>query len=96
MHDVSGVRDLPVLGLGPVTEPIVVTERITLETTSAEDQDEFISSVEASQSLLHPWIDAADTPARFAEMLSRAEGAEFHAFVVRERAGGRLASQREF
>lgn len=70
---------------------IVEDDRIRLTTLSAEDQDEFLSAVAASRELHHPWIDAADTPERFAELLARAEQPEFHPFLVRAVDDGRLA-----
>ena len=69
----------------------MITDRVHLVPASASDRDEFLAAVTASRDLLHPWIDAADTEARFAELLSRAEQPEFHPFVIRRRDDGRLA-----
>ena len=52
-----------------VAEAVVITDRVHLVPASASDRDEFLAAVSASRDLLRPWIDAADTEARFAELL---------------------------
>ena len=74
-----------------MAEAVVITDRVHLVPTSASDRDEFLAAVIESRDLLHPWIDAADTEARFAELLARAEQPEFHPFVIRRGDDGRLA-----
>lgn len=68
-----------------------VGERIRLDRLVAADEAEFLAAVAASRQMHHPWIHAADTPARFGALLERARTPEFHPFLVRERAGGTLA-----
>ena len=72
-------------------DALVTTDRILLLSLTAEDQAEFLASVAASRELHHPWIDAADTPARFAQLLERAAQPEFEPFVVRGREDGVLS-----
>lgn len=56
-----------------------------------EDRDDFVAAVRASRALHHPWIDLADTPARFASMLTRFQADDHRAYLVRHRSCGELA-----
>ncbi len=55
------------------------------------DGDAFIAAVRASRGLHHPWIDLADSPARFASMLTRFQADDQRAFLIRHRMCGELA-----
>src|SRR5687768_15834863 len=71
--------------------PVVTTDRIALVPLEADDREELLAAVAASRDLHHPWIDAADTPRRFADVIARSHRDEFHPFVVRARDSGALA-----
>jgi [ribosomal protein S5]-alanine N-acetyltransferase len=57
---------------------------------SPQDGEAFVTAVRASRDHHHPWIDLADTPTRFASMLTRFEAVDHHAYLVRHRACGEL------
>lgn len=67
---------------------ITTGERIVLTELGPEDEAELLAAVHASRALHHPWIDAPDSPERFAAQLERARLPEHHSFVLRERDGG--------
>jgi ribosomal-protein-alanine N-acetyltransferase len=69
----------------------MTTSRSALVPATPGDEAEFVAAVTASQGLLRPWIDAADTPERYAAMLARRDTSEFHPFLVRARDSGVLA-----
>jgi ribosomal-protein-alanine N-acetyltransferase len=54
------------------------------------DAGEFIAAVQASKSLLLPWVDPADTAERFAAYLKRAAREDHACYLVRHRACGGL------
>lgn len=64
--------------------------RILLEAVTADDEADVLAAVAASRELHHPWVDAPDTPERFATMVERAQQAEHHSFLVREGETGAL------
>lgn len=63
---------------------------VVLSSPSPSDAGEFIDAVKSSQSLHHPWLDAPDSPARFAAYLVRAGSADQASFLLRHRSCGRL------
>ena len=65
-------------------------ERVTVDALGPEDEDAFLAAVAASRDLHRPWVDPAGTPERFRALMERARGAEFHPFVIRDRADGAL------
>jgi [ribosomal protein S5]-alanine N-acetyltransferase len=70
---------------------VAIEGRIVLEVVGPEDETEVLAAVNASRALHHPWIDAPDTPERFAVMLERTLQPEHHSFLVREVDTGTLA-----
>lgn len=64
--------------------------RVALTGPTRADADEFISAVRASQSILLPWVDPADTADRFAAYLRRAASHDHACFLVRHQSCGRL------
>ena len=44
---------------------------VAIAAPSPDDRDEFIAAVWASKQVLLPWVDAADSPERFAAYLDR-------------------------
>jgi ribosomal-protein-alanine N-acetyltransferase len=67
------------------------TERTLLVAAGPGDEEDFVAAALASREHLHPWIDAPDSPARYAEILVRAQQPEFHPLLVRAREGHGLA-----
>jgi len=63
---------------------------VVLSTPTAADADEFIAAARASRSRLEPWVDPADTAARFAAYLDRAARDDFACFLVRHSECGAL------
>jgi ribosomal-protein-alanine N-acetyltransferase len=57
--------------------------QVTAAPLVAADEEEFIASVRASRELHRPWIDLADTPARFASVMERLSRDDQEAYVVR-------------
>jgi ribosomal-protein-alanine N-acetyltransferase len=64
--------------------------RIVVEALDLADEAELLAAVAVSRELHHPWIDAPDTPERFAAMVERAQHPEHHSFLVREVETGTL------
>jgi ribosomal-protein-alanine N-acetyltransferase len=56
----------------------------------SSDAGEFVAAVQASRSLHQPWLDAPDTPARFAAYLDRAARDDQAAYLIRHRHCGSL------
>lgn len=69
----------------PVTEG-----EIRLDPLTPADEEPFVAAVRASRALHHPWIDLADTPARFASTLARFRAEDQRAFLARHRSCGGL------
>jgi ribosomal-protein-alanine N-acetyltransferase len=63
---------------------------IVLSSPSPSDAGEFIDAVKSSRSLHHPWLDAADSPARFAGYLERAASDDQASFLLRHRSCRKL------
>jgi ribosomal-protein-alanine N-acetyltransferase len=63
---------------------------VAIAAPSPDDRDEFIAAVWASKQVLLPWVDAADSPERFAAYLDRSAREDFACFLVRHRACGAL------
>ena len=63
---------------------------VALSVPSPSDAEEFIEAVLASHSLHHPWLDAPDSPARFALYLERARSQDQLSFLLRHRSCGKL------
>lgn len=63
---------------------------IRVDPLDASDEAAFIAAVRASRDFHHPWIDLADTPARFAAMLSRFQPDDHQAYLVRHLSCGAL------
>jgi ribosomal-protein-alanine N-acetyltransferase len=63
---------------------------VTLSPPSPADAREFIEAVVASQALHHPWLDAPDSPARFALYLERVRSADHVSFLLRHPSCGQL------
>jgi len=63
---------------------------VVLSTPAAADAEEFIAAAQASRSHLEPWVDPADTAARFAAYLDRAGREDFACFLVRHSECGAL------
>jgi [ribosomal protein S5]-alanine N-acetyltransferase len=74
-----------------VSEIVAATDRILLTAAGEDDEAEFLAAVATSGELHHPWVDVADTPARYRSTLDRARGPEFRPFLIRDRDDGRLA-----
>jgi ribosomal-protein-alanine N-acetyltransferase len=64
--------------------------RVLLTRPSRADQHDYLDAVAASRTLLHPWIDAPDTPERFGALLERGRNEDFFPFLVRARDDRRL------
>jgi [ribosomal protein S5]-alanine N-acetyltransferase len=87
---------LPTLGqaagrISEVDRVIRERERTLLVAAGPDDEDDYLAAAIASRDHLRPWIDAPDTPARYAEVLARAEQPEYHPLLVRVREGYGLA-----
>lgn len=54
------------------------------------DAEEFIAATQVSRSLHQPWLDAPDTPVRFAAYLDRAAGDDQAAYLLRHHLCGAL------
>jgi [ribosomal protein S5]-alanine N-acetyltransferase len=67
-----------------------VSHDVTLSTPTRADADEFIAAVRVSKPLLLPWVDAADSPGRFAGYLGRAAREDHACYLVRHRDCGAL------
>jgi len=63
---------------------------VTIAAPSPDDCEEFIAAARASKQVLLPWVDAADSPARFAAYLERSGREDCACFLVRHRACGAL------
>lgn len=63
---------------------------IRVDALVPQDEHAFITAVRASRALHDPWIDLADTPARFASMLARFRPDDHEAYLVRHLSCGRL------
>jgi [ribosomal protein S5]-alanine N-acetyltransferase len=71
----------------------IMTERqaeVFIHPPSPADADEFISAAQASKPGMLPWVDPADTPARFHAYLNRSAREDFACFLVRHGACGAL------
>jgi [ribosomal protein S5]-alanine N-acetyltransferase len=66
-----------------VTAPLEVGIRTTLHRLSVDDCDEVVVAVLSSRALHADWIDPPDTADRFDAQLRRAEGPEYHPFLIR-------------
>jgi RimJ/RimL family protein N-acetyltransferase/uncharacterized glyoxalase superfamily protein PhnB len=73
-----------------VTDIAATGSHVLLTHPQPADQSEYLDAVEESRALLHPWIDAPDTPERFVALLERAQHPDFVAFLVRARDDRRL------
>jgi ribosomal-protein-alanine N-acetyltransferase len=60
---------------------------VTVAPLVAADEEEFIAAVRASKAMHHPWIDLADTPARFASVMERLSHDDQEAYLVRHDCG---------
>lgn len=77
----------------PETRPIPLPpteDEVRVDLLASHDEDEFVAAVRASRALHRPWIDLADTPARFASMLARFRSDDHHAFLARHSTCGAL------
>jgi [ribosomal protein S5]-alanine N-acetyltransferase len=63
---------------------------VALSAPSPSDAEEFIDAVVASHSLHHPWLDAPDSPARFAAYLERVKSEDQVSLLLRHRSCGQL------
>ena len=63
---------------------------VLLSAPSAVDADEFVAAVLASRDLHGPWIDLADTPARYHRYCERVGEPDHAAFLVRHGSCGGL------
>jgi ribosomal-protein-alanine N-acetyltransferase len=63
---------------------------VVLSAPAPSDAGEFIDAVKSSHSLHHPWLDAPDSPPRFAAYLERARGADQVSFLLRHPSCGKL------
>ena len=63
---------------------------VVLTAPSPADTREFVEAVSTSRALHHPWLDAPDSPARFAAYLDRAGADEQASFLVRHPPCGQL------
>jgi [ribosomal protein S5]-alanine N-acetyltransferase len=71
-------------------QPLVDEAEIRVDPLAASDEATFIAAVRASRDFHHPWIDLADTPARFASMLLRFQPDDHQAYLVRHLSCGAL------
>lgn len=71
-------------------QPPVDEAEIRVDPLAASDEAAFIAAVLASRDFHHPWIDLADTPARFASMLLRFQPDDHQAYLVRHLSCGAL------
>jgi [ribosomal protein S5]-alanine N-acetyltransferase len=63
---------------------------VVLSRPSPQDAHDFITAALASKSVMLPWVDAADTPARYSAYLDRAAREDSECFLVRHRDCGGL------
>jgi [ribosomal protein S5]-alanine N-acetyltransferase len=63
---------------------------VFISAPAAADAAEFIAAAQASKPSMLPWVDPADTAARFAAYLDRAARDEFACFLVRHSECGAL------
>jgi [ribosomal protein S5]-alanine N-acetyltransferase len=63
---------------------------VVLSPPSPSDAGEFIEAVVASHSLHHPWLDAPDSPVRFALYLERIRSEDQLSFLLRHQPCGAL------
>jgi RimJ/RimL family protein N-acetyltransferase/uncharacterized glyoxalase superfamily protein PhnB len=76
--------------MGGVTDIAATGRRVLLTRPEPDDQNDYLDAVAMSRTLLHPWIDAPDTPERFAALLERARIPDFVPLLVRARDDRRL------
>lgn len=70
--------------------PLTVDGEVRVDPLVPEDAESFVAAVRASRHLHQPWIDLADTPARFTSMLARFQPDDQRAYLVRHLACGTL------
>jgi [ribosomal protein S5]-alanine N-acetyltransferase len=63
---------------------------VVISAPTSADADEFIAASRASRPGMHPWVDPADTAARFAAYLDRSAREDFACFLVRHSECGGL------
>jgi [ribosomal protein S5]-alanine N-acetyltransferase len=63
---------------------------IVLSAPSPADASEFIAAVQASESLLHPWVNPPDTAGRFTAYLNRAAREDQASYLIRHPGCGGL------
>ncbi|MGO9558667.1 MAG: GNAT family N-acetyltransferase [Acidimicrobiales bacterium] len=63
---------------------------VSLSVPAAADAEEFISAVQASRSLHHPWVEPPDSAARYAAYLNHAARDDQAAFLLRHGSCGEL------
>src|SRR5580700_8827148 len=63
---------------------------VVISAPASADADEFIAASRASRPGMHPWVDPADTAARFAAYLDRSAREDFACFLVRHSECGGL------
>jgi [ribosomal protein S5]-alanine N-acetyltransferase len=56
--------------------------KVRLREIGANDETEFLERVRSSRTLHRPWVDLADTPPRFAELLTRAAAPTDAVFLI--------------
>jgi ribosomal-protein-alanine N-acetyltransferase len=69
---------------------LVADDRIGLRHPGAGDAEEYVSLALASRALHHPWLSTATDADAFRAYLRRCRRRDTQAFLVHERAGGRL------
>lgn len=63
---------------------------VVLSTPSPADASEFIAAVQASKTLLHPWVNPPDTASRFTGYLDRAAREDQASYLIRHAPCGAL------
>ena len=64
------------------------TPAVTVAPLVAADEDQFVAAVLASRALHRPWLDLADTHARFMSLMERLRRDDQRAYLLRHDCGG--------